>query len=243
MRVVKNVLLFISALSYVTGFARKISICQSARSISYLHSANELQLLPESDNFDSDFANSISKPLPQWFLEQEVHRKKLQQEMEEKSKKMLEEFRAKYIVSEIEKANAIARITEERKKMSEMKKGKGGWLKGLFNSKTSEADITEESDIELTTQEKWEIFLNEEKESTGFYMPGFFEVFPELKLKWPTWAKRNGKAIQCETDADCQFPQACCAHPIIPGDKFCCTGWGKRIMVPAYQTQEIGPNR
>ena len=69
---------------------------------------------------------------------------------------------------------------------------------------------------------------------------GFFEVFPELKFKWPVWArKKNGGAIECETDKDCLFPQACCNHPIIPGKKFCCTGYGQRIMEPAYIGQEI----
>ena len=48
--------------------------------------------------------------------------------------------------------------------------------------------------------------------------------------------------MECEVDSDCQFPQACCPHPIIPGDKFCCTGWTQRVMVPAYALQQLKPN-
>jgi len=208
-----------------------------------LAGANEWQLVPESGGFDSDFADSISKPLPNWFLDQEINRKKLQQEMEERSKKMLEDFKAKYIISEVEKAKAIARREEDKKRrLQEKIASKSTWFKTLLSPK-SDVD-NESSDMELTTREKWEVYLDEELESsTGFYLPGLFDVFPELKLKWPNWSKRNGKAITCETDSDCQFPQTCCAHPIIPGDKFCCTGWGRRAMVPAYQTQEIRPER
>ncbi len=59
--------------------------------------------------------------------------------------------------------------------------------------------------------------------------PGFFELFPELDIiKWPQWFKKNGKRIKCEKDEDCMFPQACCHHPIVPGDKFCCLGGYKQ---------------
>ena len=76
----------------------------------------------------------------------------------------------------------------------------------------------EADEMQLTTKEKWATFWDEEEKQTGFSLPGFFEVFPELKFKWPNWARRkDGSAIQCETDADCPFPQACCPHPIIPG--------------------------
>jgi len=79
-----------------------------------------------------------------------------------------------------------------------------------------------------------------EEKDTGFYLPGFFEVFPELRLKWPIWARRkDGSPIECKSDKDCRFPQACCNHPIIPGNKFCCTGLGQRVMERAYVGQEI----
>ena len=95
----------------------------------------------------------------------------------------------------------------------------------------------------LSTKENWENFWENEQKETGFYLPNFFDVFPELKLKWPTWSKRrDGTAIECESDLDCPFPQACCPHPIIPGQKFCCTGFGNRIMVPAYARQQISSN-
>ena len=74
-----------------------------------------------------------------------------------------------------------------------------------------------------------------EENSVGFYLPGLFEVFPEFKLKWPVWSKnKKGDKIVCEKDEDCKFPETCCIHPFLPGEKFCCTGFGTRRMVPAY---------
>ena len=81
---------------------------------------------------------------------------------------------------------------------------------------------------------------DEEQKKSGFYLPHLFEVFPELKLKWPIWSKnKSGGMINCEVDEDCQFPQACCDNPFFIGEKFCCTGLGQRVMVPAYQGQEV----
>lgn len=186
--------------------------------------------------FDSSFAEDMSKPLPQWFLEQEIVRKRLQQEMEEKSKKAIEEFKSKYMISESEKMELIEKSISKKQEKNSLKTS---WLGRIIFS--NDQTVVKDSE-ELTTKEKWDIFLNEEKESTGFYLPGIFDVFPELKFKWPVWAKsRDGKAIKCKTDEDCLFPQTCCAHPIIPGDSFCCSGWGRRVMVPAYQTQMIKP--
>lgn len=72
-------------------------------------------------------------------------------------------------------------------------------------------------------------------------LPGFFETFPELRMKWPKWSRdKKGNTIPCATDTDCPFPQTCCDHPIIPRDrKFCCSGWGHRQMIPAYVHQQI----
>lgn len=81
-----------------------------------------------------------------------------------------------------------------------------------------------------------------EKKETKIIIPGFFDVFPELQLKWPEWTKKNGQRIECKTDKDCRFPEACCHHPIIPGNKFCCTGYKKRILEPAYIVQVIQSN-
>lgn len=86
-----------------------------------------------------------------------------------------------------------------------------------------------------TNSFKYNVSKNEE-----IVLPGFFEVFPMLDWKWPLWTMKNGKRIQCKTDDDCKFPQSCCHHPIIPGDKFCCSGgYKQRVMKPAYITQEL----
>lgn len=68
------------------------------------------------------------------------------------------------------------------------------------------------------------------------------KVFPELIFKWPKWSKdKDGKVKKCKTDQDCLMPQACCPHPILPGDKFCCTGFNDREMIAKYQEAYIDP--
>lgn len=201
----------------------------------------------EFGSFDSDFAEAISKPLPQWYKDSKAEREKLLREIEKNRDRIVQEFRAKYEVSEEEKlAEKQQKLDRIKSKLAAKKAPTGGWIAqalGLSTrskASTAVADDTDEIAEEvLSTKENWDRFWEDEEKQTGFYLPGIFEVFPELKLKWPTWSKRrDGSAIDCETDKDCPFPQACCAHPIIPGQKFCCTGWGRRIMVPAYAYQE-----
>ena len=199
---------------------------------------------PGKLSFDVDFAEMMSKPLPEWYKEQKIHEEKVLKEMEARREEIIQEFKAKYDISEKEKI-AIAKLKQtERDARAKAQKDQTWLLKvlGLVSEQddgSADEDATEGGD-NRSTREKWEVFWDEEQRDTGFYLPGFFEVFPELKLKWPIWArKKDGGAIKCETDRDCQFPQACCAHPIVPGDKFCCTGYGRRIMVPAYDVQRI----
>ena len=146
--------------------------------------------------FDEDFANSISKPLPDWYVKDLKQRREIEKVIIANRERQAEEFRKKYEQSSSE----IVRLQNTKKTKEEL----------------------------------------EEEKKTGFYLPGFFEVFPELKLKWPKWVtKKDGSAVECETDRDCQFPQACCQHPIIPMKKFCCTGYGQRALQPLFVGQEI----
>lgn len=80
-----------------------------------------------------------------------------------------------------------------------------------------------------------------EEKRPKIQFPGFFEIFPKLRIKWPKWSRdKRGNIIPCGSDTDCPFPQTCCDHPIIPRErKYCCTGWGQRQMIPAYVCQEI----
>ena len=188
--------------------------------------------------FDLDFAEAMSKPLPEWYESQKAEREKLLRELQENRERILNEFRAKYEV-------------KDEVKRKELQQNKWSFLDKLNGKRRASTAPGEEglegkgegADDPLSTREKWEMFWKEEEKSTGFYLPGFFEVFPELQLKWPNWAKRKGEAIECERDEDCQFPQACCPHPIVPGDKFCCTGWTQRILVPAYARQVAATDR
>jgi hypothetical protein len=178
--------------------------------------------------FDLDFAEAMSKPLPEWYEAQKAERERLIKELQDNRDRIVKEFRAKYEVrEEVKEMERKAKWSFLDSRDKERRKRKKG----------SSSDLEEETSDERTTREKWEKFWDEEEQTTGFYLPGFFEVFPELQLKWPNWAKKKGEAIECEKDEDCQFPQACCPHPIIPGDKFCCTGWTQRILVPAYARQ------
>jgi hypothetical protein len=192
-----------------------------------------------SSSFDMDFAEAMSKPLPEWFEEEKQKKDEYMKVIEDEREKILDEFKAKYELSEEDKMKQIEarlkKVNERKKTLRKNKSRQNIFAKALGIS----SDVDEEEVLEdETTRDKWEKFWVDEEATTGFSLPGFFEVFPELKLMWPTWAKkRDGSAIQCKVDADCQFPQACCPHPIIPGDKFCCTGWTQRIMVPAYARQ------
>jgi len=198
--------------------------------------------------FDMDFAEAMSKPLPEWYNAEKKRREALIKEIEENRERIMKEFRAKYEVTEQIKLEDISGKQQKldaraarRKKSKQLSTPASLFRKFLGSSvkeKESEAEV-EEAEEEETTKEKWEKFWEEEEKGTGFYLPGFFEVFPELQLKWPLWArKKDGSAVPCKRDEDCQFPQACCPHPIIPGDKFCCSGWSQRILVPAYARQQ-----
>jgi hypothetical protein len=196
--------------------------------------------------FDQGFAESISKPLPQWYLEANLERERLMREVEQNRDRILADFRAKYEVSAIEK------LAERQKQLASVKerllqKGKeqrsGWWARLRGRAKVASTDIEVTAEEVLSTKEKWDTFWREEEEQTGFYLPGLLEVFPELNFKWPKWSRRqDGTAVECEADQDCPFPQACCPHPIVPGVSFCCTGWGQRVMIPQYAFQPLRPD-
>ena len=173
--------------------------------------------------FDEDFAESISKPLPKWYLDSKTERENIIREVEKNRERIIQEFKAKYEITDELKAQELQ---ERWTKIESRARKSNNWfdvVKKKFSTSSKEETEGLSSDLEydemkLTTKEKWEKFWDEEEKQTGFSLPGFFEVFPELKFKWPNWSRRkDGSAIECETDSDCPFPQACCPHPIIPG--------------------------
>ena len=177
-------------------------------------------------SFDSEFADMMSKPLPSWFEEELKEKEKFNNDLERNREKVKKEFAAKYEITEEEKLKAL------EAKWKVIAKNDQNWEAAGKKGDTSKYD--------RETKKQWRKFWKQEEEDTGFYLPGFFEVFPELRFLWPTWAKnRRGQVLPCQTDEDCEFPQACCPHPILPGEKFCCTGTGQRILVPQYCPQEI----
>ena len=198
-------------------------------------------------SFDTDFADAMSKPIPEWYKESQAQREKLMKEVQKNRERILLEFKAKYEVSEEDKKKEQeAKLEKIRGRMRKQKKSELFIEKVMGSLQTDsltkeQIELLNKEEEDTTTKERWEKFWEEEEKTTGFKnLPGFFEVFPELRFRWPTWSRRkDGSAIPCFTDTDCPFPQACCDHPIIPGDKFCCTGWGQRIMTPAYARQLI----
>jgi len=65
----------------------------------------------------------------------------------------------------------------------------------------------------------------------SFYLPGFFEVFPELKIDF---TKYKFKLEKCVKDDDCDKPEMCCDNPLTQYDKFCCNGIFVGKKTPAY---------
>ena len=178
--------------------------------------------VPSVGSFDSDFAEMMSKPLPDWFKKEKEKNAKFVEDLEANRERVKKEFQAKYDISEDQK------VDELKKKWDVIEKNAARLEASGKNTNTRE------------TKKQWQKFWDQEEEDTGFYLPGFFEVFPELKFLWPTWTRnQDGNVMLCETDEDCIFPQACCPHPILPGKKFCCTGTGQRILVPQYCPQEL----
>lgn len=193
-------------------------------------------------SFDSDFAEAISKPLPQWYKEAKLERESLKREIEKNREKILKEFRDTYEVTQdkqqLEREKKWAMI---QKRLEEKKLQKNSWLGKVQNLFRKEDSTNSDMDDEETvSEENWEQFLAEEEKQTGLVLPNFFDVFPELQFRWPKWAKRkDGSVIECDTDNDCPVPLSCCAHPIIPGPKFCCSGWGQRMLVKSYIPLEV----
>jgi hypothetical protein len=199
-------------------------------------------MLSGAPSFDADFAESMSKPLPDWYVLEKEEREQFIEELEAQREKIMAAFEEKYGRNNLKDLQSL-NLEESKEQQAKAARAQAakkptGWLQKAAAAVGLASTGVEESEEE-------DIDLKEARENTDFYLPGLLEVFPELKnFKWPVWAKkRDGGLVKCETDRDCQVPQACCPHPIIPGDKFCCTGWGTRIMDKQYVGQEVVSNR
>jgi hypothetical protein len=235
----KSLLIVLLAFFGIADAFTPISVCSSGSSQfrQWVRASLSNNMASEAaSSFDNDFADAMSKPLPDWYKEQkEVERKRLI-ELKENRERIIREFKAKYDITEEEKIKQRAALWLEQESRA-ARRIELPWYKKVFGVK----NVIEEDTGNVETEErkgsrlKWEKFLETEEKDTGFNFPGFFEVFPELQLKWPKWSKnKDGKVKKCVVDTDCPFPQACCPHPILPGDKFCCTGFGQRLMIPKY---------
>lgn len=222
-------------------------LSQTQRRKNSLLSCIRSSILPvDSSNTDdnNDFVNSISKPLPKWFLEQKEIENKILEGYKENRERILKEFKEKYDISEEEKilkrdvlfAEMETRMVKS-KEIPWFKRALGLTKQDLNSESPEEKDASQER---LDTKEKWKKLQSEKDEKVSTTFPSFFDLFPELRLKWPIWTKdKNGRVKKCRIDSDCLFPAACCAHPFLEGDNFCCTNWNKRTLEKQYIAQEI----
>jgi hypothetical protein len=128
-------------------------------------------------SFDNDFAEAMSKPLPDWYRDQKEEERKLLIELTENRERIMREFRAKYEISEEDKkkeADAkwieMAARAARRKELPWYKKAFGPKL--VIMEDTGEVESAERKE----SREKWSKFWEEEEKDTGFNLPGFFEV-------------------------------------------------------------------
>ena len=75
------------------------------------------------------------------------------------------------------------------------------------------------------------IIQDSNNKNSSFYLPGIFEVFPELKINFK---KNNFKFKKCLNDDDCENPEMCCDNIFKELDKFCCKGASVGKSAPAY---------
>mmetsp|Transcript_40502 Transcript_40502/g.41332 ORF Transcript_40502/g.41332 Transcript_40502/m.41332 type:complete len:302 (-) Transcript_40502:226-1131(-) len=238
--------------SFQSGGIRQRKTVSRIPKFSYVPDVSASMGSSKDKGFDSDFAEAVSKPLPDWYVTEKLKKEKFMKELEENRKRITEEYKAKYEVTAEVKAKEMKEKWDKiearaiRKQNEKNEKSKN-WLGKVFaqTATRSEKDMDEALDTpKPTTRDAWEKIWDDDEKEPDFYLPGFFEVFPELKLKWPKFSRnKNGQRSKCQVDSDCPFPQACCQHPILPNEKFCCTGWGKRAMVPQYCPQELVSNQ
>jgi len=184
------------------------------------------------DDTGGSFADAFSKPLPDWFIIETEKREAFLKEQQAARERSMKEFSEKYDITEEDKL----RMRQEKVDKYETKQASKSWDKEIVGV---ESNIVENS-TRKNWEKIWEMNKGDDKEDEMLKLPGFFEVFPELKFKWPNWARnKQGMRKKCAVDSDCPFPLACCQHPIVSMDKFCCSGWGARAMVPQYCPQEV----
>lgn len=131
----------------------------------------------KTSSFDNDFADAMSKPLPDWYRDQKEEERKLLIELTENRERIMREFRAKYEISEEDKKKeADAKWIEMAARAARRKELP--WYKKAFGPKLVVMEDTGEFETQerKESREKWSQFWEEEEKDTGFYLPGFFEV-------------------------------------------------------------------
>ena len=114
-------------------------------------------------SFDEDFANAMSKPLPDWYAEQQEAREQYEKELEEYRQKIATEFRRKFDDSK-------DRCMVVYDKDGNIVNTGGSNVVNAFRREKSENLISNRfgADPEASDEDV------EEEKATGFYLPGEF---------------------------------------------------------------------
>jgi hypothetical protein len=148
--------------------------------------------------FDEDFAESISKPLPKWYLDSKTERENIIREVEKNRERIIQEFKAKYEITDELKAQELQ---ERWTKIESRARKSNNWfdvVKKKFSTSSKEETEGLSSDLEsdemkLTTKEKWEKFWDEEENAFSHTWWGLLPIWanPPFGAYAKIWDKIN----------------------------------------------------
>ena len=104
-------------------------------------------------------------------------------------------------------------------------------MKIIYMNKNSYYNLETNIDKHIIIKHQSEHNVKNNPQNSTFYLPGIFEIFPELRINLK---KNNFKFKKCKKDTDCDNPEVCCDNPLKKNDKFCCSGSFVGKHAPAY---------
>ena len=116
---------------YYQGFTKSLS---PTHNVNYIFSATQsvmsMSFSDEDDSvadaspsFDMDFADAMSKPIPEWYIESRKQREKALIEIKQNRQQIIENFKAKYEVTEEQKRKELdAKFDRIRERMRKQQK-------------------------------------------------------------------------------------------------------------------------
>lgn len=102
-----------------------------------------------------------------------------------------------------------------------------------FEKQVLEKEMITEKELLRLAEKEAQYFGTKSKDSP---IKELLNLFPEIKSMVPKFTRRrDGSLISCQADDDCPQPLTCCPGFLSNGERFCCSGWGERVLVPSYQ--------